>query len=297
MHDDQVQLEPEQAAALILRQFPQFAGERIERLATAGTVNAIFRIGEGHAARFPLRLVDAGECARLLQMEVAAMRELSRYCPVPTPQPLGIGAPGLGFPMPWLVQSWIEGEITTPDAVSGSSVFALDLAALVTALRRADLGGRVFDGRGRGGNLVDHDGWMETCFARSEELLNVPELRRLWAAFRLLAAPAHHVMSHRDLSPPNLLVAGERLVGVLDGGGFGPADPALDLVAAWHLLDGDRRALFRKAIGASPLDWSRSAAWAFEQAMGLIWYYRQSNPTMSALGRSTLARVVEDCPL
>ena len=295
MHDDQVQLEPEQAAALILRQFPQFAGERIERLATAGTVNAIFRIGEGHAARFPLRLVEAGECARLLQMEVAAMQELSRYCPVPTPQPLGIGAPGLGFPMPWLVQSWIEGETTSPDAVSGSSVFALHLAGLVLALRRAEPRGRGFDGRGRGGRLADHDGWMQTCLMRSEGLLDVPPLRRLWPGFRDLRPPEHVVMSHRDLSPPNLLVEGERLVGVLDGGGFGPADPALDLASAWHLLDGERRALFRKAVAADAAEWRRAAGWAFEQAMGLIWYYRHSNPTMSTMGRTTLARVLEDC--
>ena len=43
-------------------------------------------------------------------------------------------------------------------------------------------------------------------------------------------------MSHGDLIPGNVLVAGDRLSGVLDTGGFGPADPALDLVSAWHLL-------------------------------------------------------------
>jgi hypothetical protein len=28
--------------------------------------------------------------------------------------------------------------------------------------------------------------------------------------------------------------------------------------------------------------------------MGLVWYYRRSNPVMSALGRSTLTRVLDD---
>ena len=28
-------------------------------------------------------------------------------------------------------------------------------------------------------------------------------------------------------------------------------------------------------------------AWAFEQAMGLIWYYAYSNPTMSRMGQRT----------
>ena len=45
------------------------------------------------------------------------------------------------------------------------------------------------------------------------------------------------MMSHGDLIPGNVLVSGGRLAGVLDVGGVGPADPALDLVAAWHLLE------------------------------------------------------------
>jgi aminoglycoside phosphotransferase (APT) family kinase protein len=101
-------------------------------------------------------------------------------------------------------------------------------------------------------------------------------------------------MSHKDLIPANLLVQGERLVGVLDGGSFGPADPALDLVVAWHLLDRTRRAAFREATQAGELEWRRGAAWAFQQAMGLVWYYRVTNPTMSALGRSTISRLLED---
>ena len=101
-------------------------------------------------------------------------------------------------------------------------------------------------------------------------------------------------MSHKDLIPANLLVRGEHLIGVLDGGGFGPADPSLDLVVAWHLLDRDRRAIFFDATQASALEQKRSAAWALEQAMGLVWYYRVTNPTMSALGRSTISRLLED---
>jgi aminoglycoside phosphotransferase (APT) family kinase protein len=81
---------------------------------------------------------------------------------------------------------------------------------------------------------------------------------------------------------------------VLDAGRFGPADPALDLVAAWHLLDRARRGIVRQVLGSHDVEWRRGAAWAFEQAMGLVWYYAESNPGMSALGRSTLARLLDD---
>jgi hypothetical protein len=33
-------------------------------------------------------------------------------------------------------------------------------------------------------------------------------------------------------------------------------------------------------------------AWAFQQAMGLVWYYAASNPAVSRLGRRTLDRIL-----
>ena len=36
----------------------------------------------------------------------------------------------------------------------------------------------------------------------------------------------------------------------------------------------------------------RGKAWAFQQAMGLVWYYADSNPAMSRTGRRTLARIL-----
>ena len=33
-------------------------------------------------------------------------------------------------------------------------------------------------------------------------------------------------------------------------------------------------------------------AWAFQQAMGLVWYYLDSNPAMSQWGRRTLIRIL-----
>jgi len=89
-----------------------------------------------------------------------------------------------------------------------------------------------------------------------------------------------------------VLVQDGRLVGVLDGGGFGPADPALDLVAAWHLLEPGPRAELRHALGCGEVEWKRGMAWAFQQAMGLVWYYLESNPPMSRLGRRTLDRIL-----
>jgi len=294
MHSDQVYIDADIARGMISEQFPQYRHAPIRQLDAVGTVNAIFRIGSSAAARFPLRATDPVDCANVLRNESAAMTEFAEHSPVATPRPIGLGRPGPLYPMPWAVQSWIEGDVVTPDSLADSTAFALDIANLITSLRAAGTHGRDFDGRGRGGNLPDHDEWMALCFENSEALLDVPRLRRMWARLRELPPSGPDVMNHGDLVPANLLVRGERLVGVLDSGGFGPADPALDLVAAWHLLDRKRREALRTRLGSSEVEWKRGAAWAFQQAMGLVWYYRITNPAMSALGRSTLARILDD---
>src|SRR5690606_32590785 len=108
--------------------------------------------------------------------------------------------------------------------------------------------GRGFSGAGRGGDLQDSDAWLETCFTQSAGILPVERLRARWAEMRLLPAPGALAMTHGDLIPGNVLLKNGRLAGVLDGGGFGPADPALDLVAAWHLLDADARSSLREGL-------------------------------------------------
>lgn len=297
MHDDDVPLSRHDAASMIRRQFPEFASEPIAVRNGAGTTNYVFQIGEHYAARFPRRLTHPDICLETLRTEAGAMTDLNRHCSVRTPTPYAIGTPSDAYPMPWSIQSWITGEVATPYGQASSASFTQDLANLILSLHAADTQGRPFCGQGRGGSLTDHDGWMEHCFSQSETLLNVPRLRQMWSWLRTLPDPGSLVMSHKDLIPANVLIADERLVGVLDGGGFGPADPALDLVAGWHMLDTQNRDMFRQYLGCDDVDWLRGAAWAFQQAMGLVWYYQRSNPDLCDLGRSTLNRLSEDVSL
>jgi aminoglycoside phosphotransferase (APT) family kinase protein len=293
MHDDQVDVTAETVAALIQDQFPQWSGKKIRLLQSTGTVNAIFRIGNDLSARFPLRRADAAKTRAVLEREAEASAELVRVSQFPTPEPLALGEPGAGYPMPWSVQTWLPGTVASDADPSGSDAFAQDLATFIATLRKAETRGRRFSGGGRGGVLTHHDEWMEECFEESERLLDVPRLRQVWSHLRELPREGADVMSHSDLIPGNVLLASDRLSGVLDAGGFGPADPALDLVSAWHLLQGGPRQVLRRTLGCGDLEWERGKAWAFEQAMGLVWYYVESNPTMSRMGRRTLDRILE----
>ncbi|MCX4649588.1 MULTISPECIES: aminoglycoside phosphotransferase family protein [unclassified Streptomyces] len=293
MHDDQVDVTTETVATLIQAQFPQWSGKEIRLLQSTGTVNAVFRIGNDLSARFPLRLSDAAETLAVLKQEAQASAELAQVSRFPAPEPVALGEPGAGYPMPWSVQTWLPGTVSSDADPSGSDAFAQDLAAFIAALREAETRGRHFTGEGRGGVLTHHDGWMEKCFEESQELLDVRRLRHMWSHLRELPRAGADVMSHGDLIPGNVLVTGDRLSGVLDTGGFGPADPALDLVSAWHLLQRGPREVLRRTLGCDDLEWERGRAWAFQQAMGVVWYYVESNPAMSRMGRRTLDRILE----
>jgi aminoglycoside phosphotransferase (APT) family kinase protein len=295
VHPDQLVVPVATVRALVDAQFPAWRDLPIRRVAGHGTVNAIFRLGDRLAARFPLVRRDVGDARRWLAAEAAAARQLAGRTRFRTPEPVALGEPGAGYPLPWSVQTWLAGTVATEADPAESVPFAHDLAEFIQGVRAIDTGGRVFAGTGRGGDLRAHDAWLETCFERSERLLDVPRLRRVWARMRQLPrGPARDVMNHGDLIPGNVLVSAGRLAGVLDVGGLGPADPALDLVAAWHLLETGPRQALRDDLGSPELDWERGRGWAFVQAMGAVWYYVDSNPPMSRMGRRTLERVLAD---
>ncbi|UKA64926.1 aminoglycoside phosphotransferase family protein [Arthrobacter sp. FW306-04-A] len=294
MHESQLRLSRSEAVGLVRGLFPSVAEPEVTAVDSAGTVNYLYRVGTGCAARFPMQGGDAVEVRAVLLAEHAAMRDFAEVSTVPSPLPVAIGEPSGEYPLPWSVQTWIDGEIATPASVASSTSFAVDLAALIASLRRADTKGRSFSGEGRGGDLAAHDGWIGHCLQQSEGLLPVDRLRRAWTSLRSLPRHGDDVMSHKDLIPGNMILRDGRLAGILDTGGFGSADPALDLVAAWHMLDARRRNILRINLAIGDLEWRRGAAWAYEQAIGLVWYYADSNPTMSALGRSTLNRLLTD---
>jgi aminoglycoside phosphotransferase (APT) family kinase protein len=295
MHANQLTVSPETVRELVDAQFPRWRNLPVRSLATQGTVNAIFRLGDQFTARFPLQLREVDATRDWLRAEAEAARELAGRTRFRTPEPVALGEPGSGYPLPWSVQTWLPGVVATDDDPGESVAFAHDLAEFIGAVRAIDPRGRTFHGQGRGGDLRSHDDWMETCFAHSERLLDVARLRRIWAGLRELPrGDAGDVMTHGDLIPGNVLVSSGHLAGVLDVGGFGAADPALDLVAAWHLLEVGPRGVLRADLGCDGLEWRRGQAWAFVQAMGAVWYYVDSNPPMSRMGRRTVERILAE---
>ncbi|PWH07491.1 aminoglycoside phosphotransferase [Brachybacterium endophyticum] len=270
IHEDEIPLSTAGAARIIADACPDLASESVRVLAGAGTTSHVVRIGERHLARFPRTGAEPAAVRSVLEAEHRAMARFAAAAEIPAPEPLAIHDPSAGHQLPWSLQTWVE----------------------------VDTEGAGFTGTGRGGHLPDHDPWVATCLRRSEGLLPVQELATLWERARVLPREDADLMCHGDLIPPNLLLdersGGPVLCGVIDTGGFAPADPALDLVVAWHLFDAPAREALRRRLRAPDLQWARGAAWALEQALGLVWYYEQTVPAMAELGRCTLERLLAD---
>ena len=110
MHANQLTVSVETVRKLVDEQFPEWRSLPVSSIASQGTVNAIFRIGDEFAARFPLEPRDVEATQRWLETEADAARELIGRTRFPTPEPVAQGEPGAGYPLPWSVQTWLPGS-------------------------------------------------------------------------------------------------------------------------------------------------------------------------------------------
>lgn len=95
---------------------------------------------------------------RRLESEAAAARELAGRTQFATPEPVAIGEPGVGYPLPWAVQTWLPGVTATDDDQDASVAFAHDLAEFISGVRAIGTGGHLRTGtrRLRGGDVLLH---------------------------------------------------------------------------------------------------------------------------------------------
>lgn len=290
MHPDQIAIDEATVRRLLTLQAPRFASLPLRRLASGGTQNAIFRLGEDMSVRLPL-IADAGAS---LHREATALSLLAPHLPLAIPEVLHVGQPDETFPHPWLVQRWLPGAdaaATPPDDLAAA---AESLAALIAALRRIDAA-TAPPPAGRGGPLEPRDTPFRQALARCHGLIDTEAAAAAWDA--ALAAPPHNgpaVWLHADLIPANLILSDGQLAGVIDWGSVTSGDPAYDLIPAWFLLDAATRPLFRRLTGADDATWTRARGCVVWQSVLVLPYYLHSNPTMVALARRGLREALAD---
>ena len=287
MHADELDLDVPLVRGLLEAQFPHWAQLPLERVPSAGTVNALFRLGGDMAVRLPLRRGSAGG----VEHEHEWLPRLAPLLPVPIPVLLGKGTPTEEYPWPWSILGWLEGENPSPGELQAPDPLAGDLAEFVAALRRVEPTGAP---RGyRGGPLASVDAELRASVAQLHDEVDVDAALAAWAA--ALEAPRWSgppVWVHCDLLAGNLLVSEGRLSGVIDFAGSGVGDPACDLMVAWNLLPSGARETFREALGVDDATWARGRGWALSWALIALPYYRETNLVMASNARHVLREVL-----
>jgi aminoglycoside phosphotransferase (APT) family kinase protein len=289
MHADEVDTDASLVRRLLKGQFPQWADLPIQRIESAGTDNAIYRLGDDMAVRLP-RIHWAIE---QVDKEHRWLPRIAPLLPLAIPDPLAKGAPGEGYPWDWSIQRWLEGENATVEAPADLRQAATGLAKFIIALQRIDPTGG--PPAGRGVPLVLRDAAMRAAIAEVRGLLDADAVTAAWEA--ALEAPEWDrppVWVHGDLLPGNLLVERGRLSAVIDFGGLGVGDPACDLMIAWSLFSGESREVFRAALGVDNATWVRGRGHALSQAIIFIPYYLDTNPAGVRIARRVVDEVLAE---
>ncbi|MEU4819384.1 aminoglycoside phosphotransferase family protein [Micromonospora aurantiaca] len=251
----------EQVRRLVADQFPYLADLRIEPVAKGGWDNWTFHLGPELLVRLP----SAAEYALAVDKEHLWLPALADRLPLPIPAPLAKGEPGAGYPYPWSIYRWLDGETAAVDRIADPVRFALDLAGFLAALQDVDAAGGPQPGVHnwfRGGTLRTYDKKVEHALLALDGRVDAALVREIWA--RAVGARWDGVdrWFHGDIASGNLLLAHGRLAAVIDFGTCGVGDPACDLAIAWTLLSVEGRAAFRERLSVDDATWARGRGWA-----------------------------------
>ena len=285
----EIEIDVALARRLLAGQHPDLADLPITLLAT-GWDNAMFRLGEHLALRLPRRKIGA----QLIEHEQRWLPVLKDRLPLSVPAPVGIGVPQDGYPWPWSITPWLEGEtadLAAPDAdqgeVLGGFFKALHQPAPEDAprnpVRGVPLATRIAVFEGRRANLA----------GRSDLIDN--RILAIWAD--AVAAPddAAPTWIQGDPHPRNVLVHQGRIMAVIDWGDMAQGDRASDLAAIWMLLS--ERETRERAMAAcgevSPATWRRARGWAVLYGAMLLDAGLADDPRMARIAERTFQRLVD----
>jgi len=253
-------------SCLIAEQFPQWADLPIRPVALDGWDNTTFRLGNTMSVRLPSHKMYVPQ----IDKEHRWLPTLARHLPLPIPTPIAKGEPGCGFPAPWSIYGWLEGEPAALVGVRDRDRLADDLASFIRALQRASTeegppaGPHSFN---RGGPVT---AWDEQTRATIDQLvgqIDVEGAVAVWEAATTMAWRGPDVWVHGDVTGSNLLMRDDRLCGVIDFGCSAVGDPACDLTAAWTMFDGSSRCRFVEGVDCDEGTWARARGWALWKAL------------------------------
>jgi aminoglycoside phosphotransferase (APT) family kinase protein len=284
---------------LLAEQYPHLADASIRPSTAAGSSNWVFRLGTEHAVRLP----RSDDHVDDLLKEARHLPRVASAVTVPVPAVQFLGDPSSVFPRPWSVVTWIPGE--PPGALDApqQSALARSLGAFVRTLHTIgtdDLPAGPAHRGYRAGEPVtaESDRWVDESAEGLRDLFDPLRVRAAWSRLRREVPPptGPPCWIHTDLSTENLLVdPNGRLTGVIDFGGLGIGDPAVDLLYGWGMFGPEARDVFRRESGADEATRLRGRAWTFAgPGLLTILSYRHTLPERTARLITMVEAAAED---
>jgi aminoglycoside phosphotransferase (APT) family kinase protein len=294
LRDERVETDAALVSRLLAAQFPEWAALPIVPVASAGTDNALYRLGDGMVVRLP----RVGWAVATVDKEYEWLPRLAPHLPLPVPVPLARGEPREGYPWNWTVCQWLDGETATMEQISDANQLASDLARFIAALQALDASSGPPPGSHnvyRGVPLATRDADVRASIAALDGQIDSGTATAVWdAALRAPDWDGPPVWFHGDLHFGNLLMVAGRLSAVIDFGLLAVGDPALDVMAAWLLLGAEARSVFRATLAVDDATWLRARGRALSFGVGVVSYYGDTNPVLSPIARHAIAEVVAD---
>lgn len=284
---------PALVSGLIARQFPRWAHLPVRPVEVSGWDNRTFRLGEDLSVRLP----SAERYVPQVEKEHRWLPRLAPFLPLSIPVPLARGASDLGYPWPWSVYRWLEGENATVERIAALPQFAITLAHFLAALQRIDSAEGPPPGPHnfyRGGPLTVYDSETRNAVATLNGEIDANAVMAVWEAALTSPWSGPPVWVHGDVAAGNLLVQSGRLSAVIDFGGISVGDPACDLTIAWTLFSGESREAFRAALPLDAATWTRGRGWALWKALMTVAGSFGSDPVKTGEARRVLREVLAD---
>jgi aminoglycoside phosphotransferase (APT) family kinase protein len=281
------------ARRLVDSQFPQWADLPIAAVEFDGWDNRTFRLG----SELTVRLPSGDWYAQQVEKEQRWLPRLAPRLPLPIPVPVAQGTPDAGFPYPWSVYRWLDGELASNARIGDLTGFATTLAGFLNVLGRVDATGGPEPGQHnffRGGPLATYEGEaLEAIDALGNEV-PVEAVKRAWDDAMASSWDREPVWLHGDVASGNLLVREGRLAAVLDFGTSGIGDPACDTVIAGTFLSGSSRDRVRAELDVDADTWSRGRGWGLWKALITLVGYLERDAPEAAVARRDIDRILAD---
>ena len=290
MHADEFEIDIVLVKRLLSSQFPEWAGLPIKPVPSAGTDNALFRLGNDKVVRLPRIDWAVGD----VEKECNWLPKIAPFLPVAIPSPIAKGSPTKEYPWPWSIYHWLEGTNPVVGNIPDPDLLTSDLVAFIQALHKINLPNGPISHRGVP-LKQKQDIETQRALKQLDGMIDVQAVAAIWD--EVLKAPnwtKPPVWVHGDLSPGNLLLQNGRLSAVIDFGNLGIGDPACDLIIAWNLLPADMRHAFRTKLGVDDATWQRGKGWALSCALIALPYYKETNPALAGNARYAIQEIIDD---